>query len=100
MTARQTRRGVSVRIGPKRKVIRNTFLARMPSGHIGVFSRRGNGRLPIDELFTIAISEAFSSKKVAAAMQAKAATVFMPNFQHALEHFARQVAPEVVLNVA
>lgn len=56
--ARQTKRGVSVRIrkGGGRQRFRHAFIARMPSGHRGVFERRtpSTHRLPIDELFSTA----------------------------------------------
>lgn len=46
--ARQTRAGVSVRL---RGSYRSAFMARMGSGHAGVFRRDGKARLPISELF-------------------------------------------------
>jgi hypothetical protein len=51
--ARQTKGGVSVlvRRSEGRKVLKGTFLARMKSGHIGVFHREGKKRLPILERF-------------------------------------------------
>lgn len=48
---RQTRNGVSVEVNRgKRTLVAGSFVATMRSGHQGVFRRRGNGRLPIDEL--------------------------------------------------
>jgi len=49
--ARQTKKGVSYKIGAKRKFIKSAFFATMSSGHIGVFKRLGKFRLPIAELF-------------------------------------------------
>lgn len=46
--ARQTRTGVTVRL---RGSYRSAFIARMGSGHAGVFRRDGKARLPISELF-------------------------------------------------
>lgn len=34
-----------------RKVVKGAFIARMQSGHVGVFKRSKDGQLPIDELF-------------------------------------------------
>lgn len=67
--ARQTAAGVTVKVKGTRKLLRGAFLARMPSGHIGVFYRRGfaghrAGRLPIDQVFSISLPVAFSNKKV------------------------------------
>ena len=41
---------VSVKIKGKRKTIRRAFVAKMKSGHTGVFRRRGKKRLEIDEV--------------------------------------------------
>ncbi len=35
----------------QRKVAKGAFIARMASGHVGVFKRSKEGKLPIDELF-------------------------------------------------
>lgn len=45
--------GVSVQVtkGGGRKQIKSTFVARMESGHTGVFEREGKGRFPVRELF-------------------------------------------------
>lgn len=45
-SARQTKRGTSYKIdrGGGRKMIEGAFIARMRSGHVGVFSRVGGGR--------------------------------------------------------
>lgn len=93
---RQTKRGVTVRIKGKRFLIPHAFIARMASGHIGVFargayggkgvlkptgetfggrfkfgySRRGKnrGRYSINELFTFAPPDAFGNERVVDAM--------------------------------
>ncbi len=39
--ARQTGRGVSYNMGRGRQVIPHAFIARMPTGHVGVFARTG-----------------------------------------------------------
>ena len=58
---RQVRRGVSVGINRgKRSIVRGGFIARMPSGHRGVFVRRGSDRLPIDEQFGSRVVDAVS----------------------------------------
>src|SRR5574343_246122 len=49
-SARQTKTGVSVSVKRgARKVVKSALIARMQSGHIGVFRRQGRKRLPIDE---------------------------------------------------
>lgn len=99
-SARQTRRGVTVRIGKQRKLIRGAFIATMKSGHVGVFSRRTNKRLPIGEIYTIAIAEAFGSTPVVATMRLKASEVFIPRFEHELGRLAARQAARVVKNAA
>lgn len=58
---RQTKRGVSVTINAAggRKLIKSAFVARMRSGHVGVFRREGGKRLPIREAYTTRLSDVF-----------------------------------------
>lgn len=77
--ARQTKRGVTVKVKRKggRKLIAGAFLARMRSGHVGVYSapkggytRRGpapnRSGLPIHELFSTALVQYIDDPKVLA----------------------------------
>lgn len=58
--ARETKRGVSVNVSGRRKIVGGAFIATMPSGHTGVFERRHeHRRLPIDELFSSRVSDVF-----------------------------------------
>lgn len=63
--ARQRRRGVSVRVKKSggTKIIPNTFIAVMPTGHRGVFERVGRKRLPITELFGPAIPQMVKNRE-------------------------------------
>jgi len=49
--ARQTRKGVSITAYGRRQTYAGTFLATMPSGHRGIYTRKRNTRLPIRELY-------------------------------------------------
>ncbi|MCG5538947.1 phage tail protein [Halorhodospira sp. 9622] len=69
--ARQTRRGVTVRVrkGSGRRLVRGAFKARMPSGHEGVFVRRRQGgqrarRLPIDERYSLSVAQMLRAEGV------------------------------------
>jgi hypothetical protein len=67
--AHQIRQGVTVKVKGTRKLLRHAFIATMPSGHKGVFVRRGSrnvlaARLPIDQVFSISLPVAWSNKKV------------------------------------
>lgn len=95
--SRQTKRGVTVRVKGRRFLIPHAFIARMASGHVGVFARGAYGgkgvlkptgetfggrfrfgysrrrksdrsRFSINELFTFAPPDAFANEKVVDAM--------------------------------
>lgn len=59
--ARKTKRGVSVNVSGKRKIVGGAFIATMKSGHTGVFKRQGKKRLPIEELFSSRVSDVFQN---------------------------------------
>jgi hypothetical protein len=68
--ARQTRRGVTYRgRGGGRKLIPGAFRAQMPSGHRGVFLRRGKARLPIAEKFGPSLPKVASNAAITATMR-------------------------------
>lgn len=92
MGARQTKRGTSVKVGKQRKIIKSTFIAEMKNGSIGVFSRTSNKRLPIKQLYTIAIPEAFSAEAVADTMRKTVREKFMDRFRHELANLVRRGA--------
>ena len=67
---RQTRAGVSVSVKRgTRKVLEHAFIARMKSGHSGVFMRRGTKRTPIDEKYTISVPGMLSGKDITATLR-------------------------------
>ena len=82
--ARQTKRGVTVviRKGGSRTLIPGAFLATMKSGHVGVFTRVGKARLPIQERFGPKISNAF--KDAAPAIAERGRAVFFATFERLL----------------
>jgi hypothetical protein len=66
MPSRGKGRGVSYRIGSGgRGRVENAFLARMASGHIGVFKRTTKKRLPVIELFGPSIGRVFEQHRPA-----------------------------------
>ena len=74
---RQTRQGISVEINAgRRTLIKSAFLATMKSRHRGVYRRRGDKRLPIDELFTTRVSDVFLDAGMIPGVNARAQTVF------------------------
>ncbi|MCP4200651.1 MAG: hypothetical protein GY769_01795 [bacterium] len=58
-------RGVTYRKGGGRANIRDAFIAKMPSGHMGVFKRSGRARLPVKQLFGPSIGRVFDLKRKA-----------------------------------
>jgi hypothetical protein len=54
---RKTKRGVTVNVSGRREKIQDAFIATMDSGHRGVFKRKGESRLPIEELFSTRVSD-------------------------------------------
>ena len=55
----------------------NVFVARMASGHVGLFRRTGgSGSMPIDELFMISAAEMVSGKRCRKAIENKMREVF------------------------
>lgn len=54
---RKPLKGVSVQVKHSRKTIRHAFVARMKTGHTGVFQRETPSRLPIAEKFSYAVPE-------------------------------------------
>lgn len=49
-SAKGPRVGVTVKVKGPRKALKGAFIATVGAGHVGVFVRRGNDRLPIKEL--------------------------------------------------
>ena len=64
-SARQTKKGVSYKINKSggRKKIDSAFVATMPSGHVGVFKRSNEQRLPIGERYGPSIGQVFDNEK-------------------------------------
>ena len=78
--------GVSVEIKRgQRKLLPRTFIAKMKSGHMGVFERAGKARLPIKEKVTIDVQYMFGSKKVIEATKKRVIEQFDKNFTHELD---------------
>lgn len=101
---RETKRGVrvSINVGAS-KLITSAFVARMQSGHVGVFRRRSTGaagpltklqtkrglsfrvgRLPIDEAFTTRVSDVVQDSGFAEFVQAGAQARFTSTFTRLL----------------
>jgi hypothetical protein len=96
--AKQTKSGVSVVVKNGRKVLRHAFLAKMRSGHVGVFQRTGKGHrtvmrngvrtrtgLPVGELFGPSVPTALSNQAVQEAVRKLIASKFPLILEHELQ---------------
>jgi len=82
---RQGKRGVSVAVNKgARKVIPSAFVARMKSGHVGIFRRTTKARLPIEELFSSRISDVIQDSGATDAIFARGSQVFSASFSRLL----------------
>lgn len=101
--ARQTKKGVSVKVQKKRAVIEHAFIATMPTGHRGVFVRKDGGKriyrhkggkvvssqLPIRELYGPSVGGAYANEQIQAAMARSIAENFEARLRHELTRLAR-----------
>jgi hypothetical protein len=107
----RTRKPVYVRVkrAGGRKIVRHAFIAKMASGHIGVFLRKQPGSpnfapvyrsgrirsrgsdLPIAELSTLSLPQAFTNKQVLVALERVARTRFPLEFERELRFRASRL---------
>jgi len=84
--ARQVKQGVTAKAWGKRKLYKGTFVAKMPSGHKGVYKRTGNKRLPIKEMYGPALPKEFAKDKIVSSMTRIARTAWPRNFNRELKY--------------
>lgn len=83
MPSRGKGRGVSYRIGAKgRGRVDDAFMAQMPSGHVGIYKRKGQGRLPIIELYGPSVGLVFERNR--ASVMASMIATFNDRLVHEL----------------
>lgn len=76
---------VKVNVGKPAARIGNAFVRTMRSGHEGVFRRRDDRRLPIDELYTSRLSDTMADGQVIVQVQAGAAKKFRLAWERGLQ---------------
>jgi hypothetical protein len=82
---RQTKKGMSVEVNRgKRTLLKSAFVTTMRSGHKGVFRRRAEARLPIDELRGSRPVDALLHKGEAQAVADRGRTSFAATFKRLL----------------
>jgi hypothetical protein len=91
---RQTKKGVSVAVNNgKRALVKGAFVARMKSGHVGIYRRRGKERLPIDEAFTTRVSDVFNDSGMIPDLKKRTNAVFRASFGRLLPIELGKVKP-------
>jgi len=86
--ARQTKKGVTVKVKGQgeRKLIKGAFIAVMPTGHRGVFTRKGSKRLPIEEKYTTTVVQAVRGHGVARLITREKTRRYRKEYRAALKH--------------
>ena len=90
LSARQTGQGVTYQHGRQRETIIGAFIARMRSGHTGVFKRRGTTRLPIDERFGPSIGFVLLNRQIQRTLRTVVSDRFPKEFHRAVTFLRRK----------
>lgn len=69
--------------------IKHAFVARMNSGHIGVFTRAGKQRIPINENYGPSIPEMLNSESVSAWVEQKATETLDKRLDHEISRILK-----------
>lgn len=87
---KQQKKGITYKIGRAKKYVDGGFIATMPGGHKGIFSRKGRSRLPIEEEKLMSNPEIFidSIKKE---QEKQVLTTFNEVFGKQLDHEMNKV---------
>jgi hypothetical protein len=82
-SAKQTASGITYRMSGECHTIPHAFLAQMKrSGHLGVFTRKGDARLPIHEKYGVSLPHILQNEKIVSIL----IHVAKARFQTALAH--------------
>lgn len=85
--ARQTKKGLAVHVKKSRVILKHAFMARMRSGHGGIFVRKTKKRLPIQELYSTRVSDVFKNTGFIPKLTHFAQGKFSHNFAHNMTYF-------------
>lgn len=87
LKARQTKKGVTYRgQGGGRKKIPGSFIAKMSSGHVGAYKRKGKGRTPLTELHGPSIPHVFIQEAINKALLQIAQERWNKEFPHQVNY--------------
>lgn len=87
-TVRGKRVGVTVKVKGERKLVAQGFLATVGAGHLGVFTRRRGGRLPIRERFGPSVAQIVQGLNVLRRLMDISRDAFVKNFRSELNYQA------------
>lgn len=91
--ARETGAGVRVNVWGRAQIIQGAFIATMPTGHRGVYRRKGRSRLPIKELWGPTIAGTFRTPEVMTVINQTAKTRLRANLVRRIAAEQRRRAP-------
>lgn len=80
---------VMIRRG-SRKLIRNAFVVRLKSGHVGVFAKRSGKRLPVEELFGPSVVRILDSERYRKPIDDFAGQTMDKNMAHEAEYYLQR----------
>lgn len=89
-TKRRPKAGVTVQVKASRKVVRGGFVARMKSGHVSLYKRLGEARLPIHELDGPAVPQMLNNEGVREKLRDAAADRFSRNLDHEMTYLMQK----------
>jgi hypothetical protein len=78
-----------VKKGSSGGIVQHAFVAKMPSGHAGVYMRKTRRRLPIKELFGPSVPHMIGSKEVMEKIEVRAAEVLEDRLEHEITRLLR-----------
>lgn len=97
----QTRKGVTIRVGNTRKLLRSAFIVNLKNGHKGVFAKgrydgkfkwrslrdkKGGNDTAINELMTKSVPRALSERSVIASMKARVGSDLPQRVRHEIRY--------------
>ena len=86
--------GITVNLGKSKETFKNAFIAKMPSGHIGIFERQrgklnSKGREAIKELFGPSVPQIADREEIVSEVSEKAQERFLKRFEQQFNRFTR-----------
>jgi hypothetical protein len=95
-TSKGKRTGATAMINGQRQVVPGGFIAQMASGKVGVFARRGDRRLPIEELTTNNVLDLLNrDQSLLGRIKAGAQATMKKNFERDFNYFSKGASADL-----